>query len=764
MSVTEREAESAIDIQLASCGWRLDPRSQGRNVYKQQARTPEQNRKLGRKKPDYVLYAYEDSAKPTAIVEAKKPGESMTEALAQAINRYAKRIGAPIAIASDGWRVKTWHIVRNEPLLIDGREVDELFGPDMAMQFISDNNFSSFSKEFTIDKDDLLSKFKKANNILKNEGFSAGIERFSEFANLMFMKLQIEGQNGRRGNLGMEIAGFSWADINQKQGHALLKAIRSMLSELRTSYSKLFEQTRIRRPKNMERLIEILSSFRLSSVRADIKGLAFEHFIHSYTRGTRNDLGQYFTPRHIVRMMVHFLSPKIGETIYDPFCGTGGMLIECFRFINQHIESSDDKRRLKEETLFGRDNSDVARIAMMNMIMFGDGHSNIKQGDSYAMLEETKNKYDAVITNIPFSQQTDFYEGYPVPPVGSKNGDSIGVQHCLESLKNKETARAAIIVPIGFLYKRQLLQERQYIFKNWNVERIVELSPKCFQPYTEQQTAVLLINRKTFKGDSFPYYRVANDGYSQDGYRIPLPGENDIDKAMDDKGSMECPVDLHGESLFKRITFLIRKDEVPLGEVANVSAGAGNISPKTKIGDVYNGVHPIMMVADLARQHIDYCLTESAYKLTDKAVKAKKPYLFPENTILIPTTGKASLKNHRALLGIPAYATSTLTGIVAKESGMHPYCLFHFFLKFDVENVTYDLGYPGIAAKTLDLVPVPNYSDKEQISIIERVKEAVKLSKQLKMRHKEIIKEVSAEDAPLDEDTIMSKTGRLFEK
>ena len=95
MSVTEREAETAIDIQLASCGWRLDPRSRRRNVYKQQARTPEQNRKLGRKSPDYVLYACEDSDEPTAIVEAKKPGESMTEALDQAINRYAKRIDAP---------------------------------------------------------------------------------------------------------------------------------------------------------------------------------------------------------------------------------------------------------------------------------------------------------------------------------------------------------------------------------------------------------------------------------------------------------------------------------------------------------------------------------------------------------------------------------------------------------------------------------------------------------------------------------------------
>ncbi len=95
MSVTEREAETAIDIQLTSCGWRLDPRSRRRNVYKQQARTPEQNRKLGRKSPDYVLYACKDSDKPTAIVEVRKPGESMTEALGQAINRYAKRINTP---------------------------------------------------------------------------------------------------------------------------------------------------------------------------------------------------------------------------------------------------------------------------------------------------------------------------------------------------------------------------------------------------------------------------------------------------------------------------------------------------------------------------------------------------------------------------------------------------------------------------------------------------------------------------------------------
>jgi len=375
---------------------------------------------------------------------------------------------------------------------------------------------------------------------------------------------------------------------------------------------------------------------------------------------------------------------------------------------------------------------------MMNMIMFGDGHSNIQRGDSYASLAETKHKYDIVMTNIPFSQKTDFSEGYPVVPVGQKNGDSIGVQHCLESLKKTDNARAAVIVPIGFLYKDELAREREHILQNWNLERVVELSPKCFQPYTEQQTAVMVIDRNRKRG-AFSYYRVKNDGYSQDGYRVPLPGGNDIDRAMDDDGAVANPADTQDKAKFKRLNLIVRKNEWKLGDVAAVTAGAGNISPKTKIADVQGGVHPIMMVADLARKHIDYHLVRSQYKLTDKAVAEKKPHLFAKHATLIPVTGKASLKNHRALLAAPAFATSTLAGIEAHPDRLHPFCIFHFFLNFDIENITYDLGYPGISRNTLAKVGVPNYTDKQQREIIGRIAKCVELSGELSERHEENI-------------------------
>ena len=133
--------------------------------------------------------------------------------------------------------------------------------------------------------------------------------------------------------------------------------------------------------------------------------------------------------------MVDMLNPQLGERVYDPFCGTGGMLIECFKYMSKQVSSKTERDVLNSDTFFGTDNTQVAKIAMMNMIMFGDGHSNVIRADSYSRLNETKGQYDIVITNIPFAQETAFVDEYPIQPRGDKNGDSIGIQHCLESLK-----------------------------------------------------------------------------------------------------------------------------------------------------------------------------------------------------------------------------------------------------------------------------------------------------------------------------------------
>ena len=113
----------------------------------------------------------------------------------------------------------------------------------------------------------------------------------------------------------------------------------------------------------------------------NIKGDAFEYFIKAYSASNPSDLGEIFTPRHIVQTMVKLLNPKIGETVYDPFCGTGGMLITAFKHMMGTMAQTERNLELiQKETFYGTELTKTAKIAKMNMILAGDGHSNITQG------------------------------------------------------------------------------------------------------------------------------------------------------------------------------------------------------------------------------------------------------------------------------------------------------------------------------------------------------------------------------------------------
>ena len=90
---------------------------------------------------------------------------------------YADKLKTPI-IATDGYRLKTWHMKFNQPLFNDEKEIEELFDIEKTAYFIHNNIYKSYDGQSDVKQSDLIKKFKSANNILKNEGLSAGIERF----------------------------------------------------------------------------------------------------------------------------------------------------------------------------------------------------------------------------------------------------------------------------------------------------------------------------------------------------------------------------------------------------------------------------------------------------------------------------------------------------------------------------------------------------------------------------------------------------------
>ncbi len=119
--------------------------------------------------------------------------------------------------------MKTWHLKHKAPLFVNDVEVDELFSVGLSSHYKLDNTYSSFVKVSRVEGGQLIKKFAKANSILKDEGLSAGIERFSVFANLMFLQMQLETT--------ISIAGYSWSDLETKQGSVLLNSVKNIFGE-----------------------------------------------------------------------------------------------------------------------------------------------------------------------------------------------------------------------------------------------------------------------------------------------------------------------------------------------------------------------------------------------------------------------------------------------------------------------------------------------------------------------------------------------------
>ncbi|MCY4220218.1 MAG: N-6 DNA methylase [Thiotrichales bacterium] len=191
--------------------------------------------------------------------------------------------------------------------------------------------------------------------------------------------------------------------------------------------------TKIEDDQILQNIILSLSPLQLSSVDEDIKGVAFEHFIQK-TTDTQNDLGEYFTPRHIVRFMVKLLGPEFGKSVYDPFCGTGGFLTESFKHLSHQVGISLDANNvLQKDSVFGGELTTTARIAKMNMILFGDGHSGVNKQDS--IKTDTDEQFDYVLSNIPFSQTITHNTLKQFQGLAS-NGDSACVLRCFNSLKS----------------------------------------------------------------------------------------------------------------------------------------------------------------------------------------------------------------------------------------------------------------------------------------------------------------------------------------
>lgn len=542
----EAETRVLIDRSLENLGWKLSGKDQ--NVYYEQPRTEAEKKKLGGKRPDYVLYSKE-SDRPLIVIEAKKKGSRIDAALEQGIN-YARAINAPLVFATDGVFCKAFHTDANRPPILNGEEIDEFIREALALRYLTSYEVNTVSPKVQYDRKELIRIFDEANNMLRGEGLRAGIERFGEFANILFLKLISESEQIKRESgiqTKFDIA-CSWDSIKQIPSSTRIEYInKTVYDKLNALYSTdIFTPLQIRDPSILKEIMDKLDPLMLTDVDSDVKGDAFEYFLKAST-STKNDLGEYFTPRHIVKTMVRLVNPQIGETVYDPFCGTGGFLIESFRYIfNNMARTEANLKKLRESTVYGNEITNTARITKMNMILAGDGHSNIEMKDSLAnpvdgtaTYTDEKgvvhhNGFDIVLANMPYSQKTKHGSLYDLP---SSNGDSICVQHCMKAINSaSENGRMALVVPEGFLFRKDLTKTREYLLDHCQLQSIISLPQGVFLPYTGVKTDIIYatkVNQKikaAEKKKDFWYFDVKSDGYTLDNHRRKLETPSDLSK------------------------------------------------------------------------------------------------------------------------------------------------------------------------------------------------------------------------------------------
>lgn len=670
----EAETRVLIDTTLTNLGWKLNGKE--KNVYFEQPRSEVERKKLGGKRPDYVLYSKE-SDKPLIVIEAKKKGVRLDSALEQGI-LYAKAIEAPLVFATDGVFCKAFHTVANRPPILNGEEIDEFIREALALRYLTSYEVNTVSPKVQYDRKELIRIFDEANNMLRGDGLRAGIERFGEFANILFLKLVSENEQIKRESgiaSKFDIASCSWDSIKSIAPSARIEYINNTVyKRLNALYNtEIFTPLTIRDETILKEIMDKLDPLTLTDVDSDVKGDAFEYFLKAST-STKNDLGEYFTPRHIVKTMVRLVNPQIGEKIYDPFCGTGGFLIESFRYIyNNMARTEANLKTLRECTVYGNEITNTARITKMNMILAGDGHSNIQMLDSLANPIDGTETYkdvdgvehhrgfDIVLANMPYSQKTKHGSLYDLP---STNGDSICVQHCMKAINSAaENGRMALVVPEGFLFRRDLAKTREYLLDHCQLQSIISLPQGVFLPYTGVKTDIIYatkVNRKvksSEKKKSFWYFDVKSDGYTLDNHRRKLDTPSDLtkyeeyrkldnDQAADmlKVGFEVIPLDKVRQNAHILVGSRYRSIEIKtsaypmicLGDEDYFTVCSGG-TPNSTVPEYWNGGINWITLADLPSDDFVSEIVNTERTISESGLNNSNAKLLPVNTVVVST-------------------------------------------------------------------------------------------------------------------------------
>ena len=339
--------------------------------------------------------------------------------------------------------------------------------------------------------------------------------------------------------------------------------IKNMQVSKESSFSRYMENAIFVIPTALvlEKLVTQLDTIPMKD--RDTKGDIYEYMLSKLS--TSGDLGQFRTPRHIIKMMVEMIKPTPNDTICDPACGSGGFLVEAGEYIrekNKELFNCDSLKHHFNNTMFyGFDtDSTMLRISAMNMILHGIDNPNINYQDSVSEDNTDEDKYSVILANPPFKGTIDTERTAPnlLRICNTKKTELLFLTLFLRILKIG--GRCACIVPDGVLFGSSNAHKsiRKEIVENNKLEAIISMPSGVFQPYAGVSTAVMIFTKTTTGGtDKVWFYDMTADGYSLDAKRTKV-AENDIPDILERFNNL----DKENDRLRTDKSFFVPKEEI----------------------------------------------------------------------------------------------------------------------------------------------------------------------------------------------------------
>jgi type I restriction enzyme M protein len=324
----------------------------------------------------------------------------------------------------------------------------------------------------------------------------------------------------------------SWA--NAMSGEQLVTWVRDevfeFFREIGDTYGMGFmAQARlaIDEPTVLTQIVTLVNELRLENADPDSKGDLFEHVLRQIRQA--GELGQFRTPRHIIRAIVDLVDPKIGEIVYDPAAGTAGFLVAAFEHIRLANSSSHGRettefegktfergygdrlndgqwRKLRAETFYGNDvDAKMVSLASMNLALRGLPDVRILRRNVLTTSFDRQMRadrglpldgYDVVLANPPFSGRIDRDRIVDDVKIGTTTAtELLFVKYMVDNLK--PDGRCGVIVPEGVLFGSTGAHKelRRALLQNNRVEAVLSLPGGVFQPYSGVKTSVLVLGK-----------------------------------------------------------------------------------------------------------------------------------------------------------------------------------------------------------------------------------------------------------------------------